>query len=207
MRATYHLQIEVVELELARGHDGLLRGHPEPVLIIAVYVRNASAVQLFGRSLHRFHPRGQLPCTVSPDVALSLDARLGRTAMSDFVILAIAMEEDRGTDIQRMYGTVEDHRTFSVWCGSKSDVLPLQVAELPHGGSDWTYPTPVEMQIEGQEASVLCTTDKWIGSAAWVLPAESWTGGCTFRARFLSPDRRNDWTARVNVWNNCANPA
>jgi hypothetical protein len=201
MHAMYRFQLDIAGLEMARGHDGILRGHPEPVLIVAVYARNARTVQLLGRSLHRFHPRGQLPCTVSADVALALTVHLRQTAVRDFVVLAIAMEEDGGADIQRMYGTVEDYRTLSVWYGSKPGVRPLQVPDLPQGKGDWNYPIPVEMQVDGQEASSLCTADKWVGSAAWVLPTESWEGGCTFRARFLSPDRRNDWTVLLNAWN------
>lgn len=197
---TYDFQLFVAGLEMALAHDGVFRGRAEPVLILAVYARTAARVQTIGRSLHRFHPEDRLPCTVPADLGSALKVRLRHTPLADLVLLAIAMEQDNGMDIRRMYGAVEDARTLSVWVGSRPEVQPLQLSELPCGSAEWSCPVPVELQVEGLDASRSCGRDKWIGASAWALPPGALPGGGAFRARFLSPDRRNDWTALLNVW-------
>jgi hypothetical protein len=65
MKQKLRFQLEVAALEIARGHDGLLKGRPEPVLLVGVYMRDANAIHLLGRSLHRFRVPGPMPCVAA----------------------------------------------------------------------------------------------------------------------------------------------
>lgn len=200
---TYRFQGRVDKLEIARGYDGLLRGPPDPVLAIGVYVHDTSTFRLFGRSLHRFQPRGRMPLSVAADVDTVAHSAIETSRAFRYVALAIALEEDGGRDVQRLYGMLEHHRLLTVCDTSHREVEPYAIVGLPRDRA-WSTPTPVELIVDGVRASASCESDKLIGAACWTMepravvptaPARA----SVYRLPFLSSDRRNDWTAVLDV--------
>lgn len=194
-RATFQGKVE--KLELARGHDGFLRGGPDPVLLLGVYGVFGSTVRLLGRSLHRFASRTKFPTEIAPD-APAIPAFAIEAEGFHFLVLAVALEEDGGRDVQRLFGAFEHVALLSVWSPERSEVDPIALAAFPVD-VEHTVPTTVEMVIDGEQASSSCKSDKWIGAVCWSLLPRAPAGLATYRLPFLAPDRRNDWTAVLNV--------
>ncbi len=196
---TCRLNIEVHELEIARGHDGLLRGTPEPVLILAAYLVDATAVCTLGRALHRFAPRKPFPSRVAPDQELSISSEITHHVPIHVVVLALALEQDSSRGVQAAFGAVEHHGALTLWQSSSSDPTPLTIGEMTGEGHAWRYPAPVHVLSANSDMTALCDGDKWIAAVAWVTAPSSSPSGSTFRLPFQSTDRLNDWTALVTV--------
>src|SRR5688572_25110651 len=90
------LIVRVESLEITRGHDGLLRGKPEPVLLLAVYrMAEVGGAMLVGRLLRRMRVEQAPPCVLDvPSAELRYDTRL--RGNERFALLLLAVEEDDG---------------------------------------------------------------------------------------------------------------
>jgi hypothetical protein len=192
----FAIQGRIEKLEVARGYDGLLRRAISPVLVFGAYVTNGSRMRLLGRSVHRFRPRNEYPTE-----AVALDPVLPSSAVQTndaftFVGLACALEEDGGTDIQRMYGALERHDTLSVWRPREPDVEPVALAHL---GDAWRAPSVVELSLDGTTAASTCKSDKWIGAVCWTMLPRAGSPTSLYRLPFHAADGRNDWTAVVAI--------
>jgi hypothetical protein len=115
-----------------------------------------------------------------------------------WVMLAVALEEDGGEDVQRIFGTLERHATVSVWAPDAGDPDPVAVTSIPLR-PEWSLPRTVEVLLEGAHAGRSCASDKWIGAACWIMPGGERPALVRYRMPFLAEDRRNDWTAVVDV--------
>ncbi len=197
VRATFRGVVD--KLEIARGHDGLFRGGPDPVLVVGVYAAFGLTMRLIGRTLHRFPSKTKFPTEVAPD-APALPAAIVESEVPafHFVLLAIALEEDGGTDVQRMFGTLEHVDLISLWSTDRSEVEPVPLAAFPDDPAH-AVPRPVELVIDSAAAAGTCTSDKWIGAVCWSVQARAAPSAAMYRLPFLAPDRRNDWTAIVTL--------
>ena len=59
------VRVDIESLEIAKGHDGFLRGAPEPVIVAGLYTRGAGPVALIARSVIRFDQPERIPSAVS----------------------------------------------------------------------------------------------------------------------------------------------
>jgi hypothetical protein len=184
------------KLEIARGHDGFLRGGPDPVLIAAIYAAIAKEIRLVGRSLHKFESKTEFPTEVKPDVVELPSVVIQADAAPRFLFLAIMLEEDGGKDVQRLYGAVEHQSMLSAWAMEQTEVDPAPLAAIATTPS-FQSPTRVDLLLEGQPVANTCKSDKWIGAVCCALPARSPAGRSLYRFPFLAPNRKNDWTLIV----------
>ncbi|MBX3193022.1 MAG: hypothetical protein KF819_38915 [Labilithrix sp.] len=197
----FHGRVE--KLEIARGHDGFLRGPPDPVLAVAVYVHDASTCRLLGRSLHRFRPSARMPSEVLPDVHPIASGAIDANQDFRYLALVVALEEDGGRDVQRLYGMLEHHRLLSVWDEAHSEVEPFSLLAVPRELA-WFTPTPVDLIVDGASASTSCSSDKYIGAVCWAMQPRSDVPTAplrpsVYRLPFLAADRKNDWTALLSI--------
>ena len=189
----------IQSLEVARGHDGFFRGNPEPTVICALFVVSGETVQLAGRSLHRFRAKRPFPGVATPDNGSLPACTLHlETGFPHWVMLAAALEDDGGGDIQRAFGAVERHDTLSVWASDLREFEARPLAALPTQ-PDWLSPRASQLLSDGEAFGPSCTTDKWVGAACWCMEASESTMSRRHRVPFLSEDRLNDWTALVDV--------
>ena len=96
--------------------------------------------------------------------------------------------------MQRLYGVTEHIRRIALWDPEHHDVEPSSIGAV---GSP--TPVPMELQFDGEVASDACSSDKWIGAVAWSVAAREQPQPSLYRLPFLSRDRRNDWTAIVEI--------
>ena len=191
---------DVACLEIARGHDGFLRGNPEPVVIFATYLVSGGDAHVVGRSLHRFRANSPFPSAAAADqTALpSCCADLGEAVAPDWTVLALGLEEDGGKDVQRLFGAVEHHKSLSLWLPDSGEVEPVSLGGLPIT-NEWDVPREVQLLVEGSEVGDTCRSDKWIGAVCWRVHGREAARRCRFRLPFLAEDRKNDWTLIVDI--------
>jgi hypothetical protein len=192
MEHGFALQLE--SLDIAAGHDGVLRGLPEPAIVFAAYISNGQRAGLLGRALHRFRPSSGFPCVVPAEPRPSVEGVLRQFAGLHFVALAIALEEDGGRDIQQLYAATERPDDISLWRQHDAGVHAVQLAEIRPDASEWSTPQRAELFVDRRDGSSMCRSDEWIGCAAWAVPLVA-RRDATFRAHFRAADGRNDWTA------------
>jgi len=196
---SHRFRIEVQELEIARGHDGLLRGAPEPVLILAAYLVDEAAVRTLGRTLHRFAPRKPFPSRVAPDQVLSIAVDITHHAPIHVVVLALALEQDSSRGVQAAFGAVEHHGALTLWQSSSPDPTPMTIGEMTGDDEAWHYPAPVHVLAANRDMAALCDGDKWIAGVAWVMRPSTSPSRGLFRLPFQSADQLNDWTALITA--------
>lgn len=187
-RALFTAKLEA--LEVARGNDGWLRGHPEPVLLLAAGRLGPKGPLLESRHIARFPTPEVIPTTALPLDQLRLTAD-HRGARSTFFLFALALEHDSGDDIARLYGALESPERWGL-VPHGSDPEPFDLAEACSrlGGAV----TRVEPMLDGEHLAL--EDDDIVGSAFLSAPTHE-SRRSTVRFHFLSADEKNDWTARV----------
>lgn len=183
-------------LEIARGHDGFLRGGPDPVLVAAIYAAAGDDFRLVGRSLHKFESKTEFPTEVKPNITELPSVLVQVEVPTRFLFLAIMLEEDGGKDVQRLYGAVEHPSMLSAWAIEQADVDPVPLSAIT-ASRRFQTPTRVDLLLEGQPVANTCKSDKWIGAVCCSLPARDPAARSLYRFPFLAPNRKNDWTLIV----------
>ena len=121
------LELRLQTVMLHKGHDGFLRGRPEPVLLAAIYVLGAEvrflAKARFGLSVT--HP---FPCTATLDTVL-IKAKLGDGTRALGLVCA-AFEEDSGDDIAEVAAELENVAAWSIRSADSSIAAPFALADL-----------------------------------------------------------------------------
>jgi hypothetical protein len=184
--------LEAKALEIARGHDGLLQGKPEPVVALGLYVVDTAGARLAARGLVRFAPMGTIPATVAPVPSAIVDGGRLPKGAKGWVALAVALEEDRGDDVRRLYAALE--RPGDLHCVADDGAAEHSLADALAR----TAPRPVHLLVDGADAASTCASDDWVGAAIAAFPARG-ADRAPLRLHFSSGDRRNDWTAVVKT--------
>jgi len=193
-------------LEIARGHDGLLRGAPDPVLITAVYAtRAAEEAVLLARSFKRLRPDAPFPseCGLS-GAERSLAAVSVPRGSEHLLVLIAAVEEDSVGDIAEVFAALSDTETLSLWRPSDHAPEPRALGDAArHLASVVAASAPEASRVEVLHAGVglhdRLRLGAWIGAGAVALSLLGERPPLSWRMRFASADARNDWTARVEV--------
>ena len=185
------LELRLSGLDMARGHDGLLRGAPEPVVLFAVYAVAGKSAALLGREVVAFEAKSRFPSFV----AGTLSSAYNVANVERFVVLLAALEEDKGDDIQRAYGALEAVSRLHVWSHEHANPEPQALHELRVSG--WAMPQRCELEDDTGPFSASCENDKWVGASAWVSDAKHPSLDLRFHVR--SEDRKNDWTVLLQV--------
>jgi hypothetical protein len=186
--------VEIERLELAAGHDGLLRGHPEPVLVVGLYRVSEAGCSLLGRTMVRFAPKGAYPSTALPLGAASIAGRMDSAPESRLVLIGLALEEDSGGDVKDAYAMLDRAGALLVWSDAEFTPSPVSIRALGNRSSGVASVPQLHVLLDGIDMRDVCLDDDWIGASALVLPA---AGGGQHRLCFRSADGLNDWTAIV----------
>ncbi len=190
-RRTVRLKVEC--LEVARGHDGFLRGKPEPVLLIAVYRTNGPAsVSLVGRLLVRALLKSEIPCNVDlGEQELHYDARFALTER--IVVLAFAVEEDSGEGVQALYTALETPEQILLYNALDSVPAPRSISDW--GRAECTAPAApaVAVLLAATSVDELAGSDEYISASAFSVATQARTDE-VWRLPFVARDARNDWT-------------
>ena len=186
-------------LELARGHDGGLRGAPEPALLFAVYaVPETGEPQLLARALERVPCRGACPRTVELERTV-LRAAAPREQVERLLLVVFALEEDAGSDLAELYGALERPEQFTIFppgprvpeAVTLEDLLRVAPVEPPRA-------EPVCVLRHGVDLCEL-RRDDWVGAALLRVRPARGAEARLWRVPFVAADGRNDWTAVLRV--------
>ncbi len=196
MRSAPVATLRLDSLEIARGHDELLRGAPEPVILIAVFgCRLGSARLLDRRVVHVRTPR-VMPCTLRPIESVVM-APLLAAGETQALVMAVGIERDGGRDVERIFGALEDCDRLSAWSTADHEPSPRHLEEVAATSVDRTM--RVSLLVDGMPIEH-GTSDDVVGASLTSLDAST---PVRRDARFalVSFDGRNDWTvlARVGV--------
>jgi hypothetical protein len=204
---TFRLRMELTALELASGHDGLLRGLPEPVIVLGAFLLASARALPLGRCLVRLsQPAGRFPTTVTPPQPAVLRAKGRASTSARIAVLAIAVEEDAGKDVERIYAHLAEAKNVRVWNLEDAVPSPVSLAELVAGPEAPSIAAPllphpvatrVGVVVDGADLRDVCEADELIGAGLFVIPTTRNEEG--FRVHFTSADQKNDWTAVLSV--------
>lgn len=185
-------------LELAKGHDGFLRGKPEPVIILGIYFAESGHIRLLSREIMHFEVPGRFPATVERLPAMLPARRYAHKEGAHMMLLALAVEEDSGRDIPDLYAALERVGGLDIWRIDHALHEPLHLHELPVENLDWHRSHRVRVLLDGVDLGQACRKDDWVAAALAVVATDP-SGNITRRLHFVSGDLRNDWTAQVRV--------
>lgn len=196
---TLKLGFELCSLEIAQGHDGLLRGAPEPVIVLSAFhvtTGGGPRVRPLGRELVRFLPRGRFPLVVAPPSRSVLKARARCHEGDRVILLAVAIEEDSGADLERVYTHIQDLARIRVWEADAAEPSPVMMADLGAlPASTPPFAARVHVLDDGADLRDACEDDEIIGAGLLIIAPHR--SEDVYRIRFISEDRKNDWTAVV----------
>jgi len=185
-------------LEVARGHDGFLRGKPEPALLVAAYRTNGVLpAALVGRLSVRAQVEGGMPCSVElGQRELRYDARFA--ASERLVVLVLAMEENGGEGVAALYAAFENPRQLLLYEARESIPSPRALEEWAQGECHAPSARPIELLLAGDALEKIADSDQFIAACAFSAPAhprcdEAW------RLPFVGRDARNDWTLLLRM--------
>lgn len=205
------MRVALQRVEIKTGHDGLLRGKPEPVILLAAYAISCPAAPapatagtaiFLGEAMARLRPSTPFPSQVAPlaDVAIAVDLRqVDAPAETGYLlILALALEEDSSVDVQRIYKQLTSPQSLFLWDGAANIPLPIPLA----GAAQWMKQDTVgiytvHLMNGAADVAEQCRGDNFI--AAQGVVAKLQTGPLACRLQFASADRRNDWVAWLQL--------
>ena len=78
------------------------------MIVLGAYSARGDSVQSLGRAHVRFSPRGSYPLVVTTESSTLTAPVLPPSGDERLVVLAIALEEDNGEDVARVYGAIEN---------------------------------------------------------------------------------------------------
>lgn len=185
------------QLELARGYDGLLRGMPEPTLLLGLYRIDGSHARVLGRYLYRFERPGGFPTKVGPKEKSRESLVIVPSPSTRLVLLALAVEEDSGRGIQTLYAELETGDSVVAWTEHEAAPVPMHLPELSAGIMPPDLGQRVHLMFGERDPSIRLQGDDWIdANLLWTSIAPKRR---QHRMHFVSADGRNDWTAEVEL--------
>jgi hypothetical protein len=194
-------RLSVTEIELARGHDGFMRGHPEPAIVLALYAGGGAKPLLLDRAVFHvpMHAVTDFPVAVALEERRVLSADVPQDG--PLLLLGLAVEVDSGELLQHLYARTEQPERFHAWRQDESTPAPLDLVELARTEPEalpiverlhllWDeYP----LETVGEELG-----DDYVGAAGIVL--RSPLGQKTaYRMHFATDGGDNDWTVAVTI--------
>ncbi|MBT8496456.1 MAG: hypothetical protein KJO07_25640 [Deltaproteobacteria bacterium] len=190
------LELEVGKLEVVLGHDGFMRGHPEPVIAVAAYQLRGDALELVSRSLTHYAMTDPAPRWLVPREAAKVE-RHRVDGEQPLLVLVVAMEEDDKDHVVQLYSELMHVHDLVVWDMGLGDAVPLSLADLPAGRTEM-FAGQVGLRTSSGPPIDWATRDDYVGSAAfWLRPRKKMRRqvDCHLESR----DGRNQWTVRVGV--------
>ncbi len=187
----------IEQLELAKGHDGILRGAPEPAIVVGLYRVDASGAVALGRYLYRFERPDSLPTKVGLRERSKESIVFAPGPETRIAVIALAVEEDSGRGLQTLFAELENGEAVVAWLEQQNAAMPMHLPDLTAGGLPPDTPHRVQLMFGDHDPSKNLRGDDWIGAAlVWTTSERA---RHRHRLRFVSDDTRNDWTAELDL--------
>lgn len=178
-----------------RGHDGFLRGKPEPVLLFAAF---ADARRIGSVARRVLHVRGRYPVVCGVDDPNLFSGTVSR-GQSRIVVFGLGLEYDSGKDIAELCQAMAEPEPWKVWAADSALAAPFSLPEL-NLLDPFTPPraTTMNVRLGRDNLADRCTEDDWVSGAAIVLDAQR--PSCEdWEVAFSSADKKNHWVAKLRL--------
>ena len=202
VRKRHRVRVRPRWVEMARGHDGLLRGHPEPVCVAAAWLVAGDEPTFLGRAVWRVPPlTGRFPLRVDfPDDAAASGAMMSPAASppgARVAILVVALEEDAGTGVTTAYATLGAPDALRLWRADSRVPDPLSIGALARSlDPDDELAAPVSLLTDHGDLASRIDGDDYLAAALITRPLGP-KQRSDLRFHFVTDD--NDWTLVVDV--------
>jgi len=185
-------------LEVTRGHDGFLRGKPEPVLLVAAYRTNGVLpASLVSRLLLRARIEQDMPCRVElAQRELRYDARFADEER--LLLLVFAVEENGGEGVASLYAAFENPGQLLIYDASEAIPNPRTLEEWAKSECSAPCARPIEVLLAGSALAEVTDSDQFIAASAFSVFAQARSDEA-WRLPFLARDARNDWTLLLRM--------
>ncbi len=194
----FTVDVRVLDLEVAKGHDGLLRGPPDPAICLGLFAVHERRATPLGRAVVRVRLTTKTgPERASVDGEPPVRTKFTFPTGSSVVVVMVALEEDSGHAVRDVFAALGDVEDLCLWRPDR-DVMPLHVNTLddvvaPAGAA---VGVDVAHTADGRGAFV---GDKWVGAGVVRLPVQDGRFERTVRFAVTAPDGKNEWTVGVGV--------
>jgi hypothetical protein len=186
-----------VDLEIAKGHDGLLRGAPEPVVVIGAFLITDNKPVLCGRGIFRFESPKQIPGVITRKEG-KVHGLVPKKPNSRLAFIFAALEEDEGGAIREVYARMERAAHFQAIDREDHSLRALNLEEWPAPEPDqFLGPHAVDLQVDGQDLQAIAGDD-WVAASILLVPLP-FALRDPVRIHFRDRDGKNDWTLRVKA--------
>jgi len=186
-------------MEVVAGHDGFARGLPEPVAVVAAYYCSEQGTALVSRALVPFAVEGRAPSWAQaiprqqPAPSWFLAQPTGTV-----VVVAVAIEEDSGKDIQRIYASTDLADEMLIWPIDGAGAVPCaleRMAELT------VAETPIQVGLHTVDGAPVDTVrrDDYVGTAAVWLASPTDLRTRDFALPIRSRNGRNHWVVNLSL--------
>ena len=189
--------LRIGELEIVRGYDGPLRGHPEPRVVIATYHCVAPNTTLLSRNLVRYHQTQRAPIRLQPDTETTARSVPMQRGVGTIVALVVAIEEDDGFDLQDLYAALTTPEEIVIW-ELQGNAAPFSLENLAEFVRPHTS-TRVGLRVAGGPPIDAFQRDDYVGTAAMWLPNARTRSSFKLRIPIASKDARNDWVMHLGM--------
>ena len=184
------------DMERGRGYDGVLRGKPEPVVLLAAFDCTDGTPRPVHQHLVRFYRPHRIPGRVE---AKKQERHLSRTPLprgANLALLAIAMEEDNGQGILNLYSVLRDHQQLIAWPTNQPDHFPCPLPAYAVGlGAEGVQ---TELMIDNDTLGDLCKGDNYVGTSVFFRRVDDRIKDVV-TCRIVTEDRRNDWHLKLQL--------
>lgn len=195
------LRLELSMLEMARGHDGPLRGLPEPTLIVAVYLVSKTGDRLLGRALRRFSPSPAMPqeIALAGEEAELATLRFRPSAGDRVLVLAVAIEEDAGSDIESIYADLPRLSRWHAWPTEARVPQPEHLEDIATGWpAEDQVPRRVHLMLSDEDLRDRVQKDDYVGASLLSVAATK-AQDEELRFPLACEAEKNDWTAVLGL--------
>ena len=114
------------------------------------------------------------------------------------IVLLVAIEEDSGEDLRRLYEVCDRADDFLLWPLDGREVVPQHLEEIANLAAQ---SEAVQVGVRGPDGPPIDTfsNDDYIGSAALWVPTGNHKRTADITATIRSRDRRNHWVVSLRV--------
>jgi quinol monooxygenase YgiN len=190
-------------LEFATATEtALFGGKPDPCLLVGAYSLGDDVPAVVGRALLRARMTTDAPCVV-PVMETLFDAPLSVPSFPATIgLLCVAVEENGGRDLRRIYQDLEDPGSLRIWLHEEGEPNPVTLRELCAGSDAAVAPRrsrSAELLMRDTLVSSSLHDDTWVGASIAVVEFTGVEEEASTRFRFAADAEKNDWVAVVRA--------
>jgi hypothetical protein len=194
------LRVVLERMELARGHDGLLRGGVEPRLLLAAFLMRKGKPALLGRSITSAGTVKSYPHQSEIHEQVLFVGLPKRGEPGAVTLLCLVLEEDSGRDLEALFSDVAAPTRFVSYDVHSTVPEPVTLAAMmARPSTQAPHAESIQLLRDGRPLEEALKHDDWIAASVIRLEATQVSTGSRWSVEARSHDQRNDWTLWLHI--------